>query len=105
MLRAGSRLATRNVVVRALPNAEGHARLGIMAGRKTTPRGVDRNRGKRLIREVFRRANLGAHDVAVQLRNDLRAHDNAVLRDELLRLMETAVRKCRPGPASQDYRQ
>jgi ribonuclease P protein component len=105
VLRARSRIATRNFVVLALPNAQGYARLGIIAGRKAAPRAVDRNRGKRLIREVFRRTAFGPHDIAVQLRNDLRAHDNDTLRAELLRLMETAVRKCGLEPASQDHRQ
>jgi ribonuclease P protein component len=94
LLRDGSRTASGNFVVRALPNAAEHARLGIIAGRKAAARAVDRNRGKRLVREVFRSADLGAHDVAVQLRNDLRAHTNEVLRSELLKLMKAAVRQC-----------
>jgi ribonuclease P protein component len=94
VLRAGSRVSSRNFVVRAVPNAVEHARLGIIAGRKAAARAVDRNRGKRLAREVFRCAELGAHDVAVQLRNDLRARTSAALRRELLELMEAAVREC-----------
>jgi RNase P protein component len=62
---------------------------------------VDRNRGKRLVREVFRGADLGAHDVAVQLRNDLRAETNEALRGELIRLMKAAVRECGPKAAVQ----
>ena len=93
-MRAGSRAAGRNFVVRAVPNTQEHARLGIIAGRKAAARAVDRNRGKRLVREVFRTADLGAHDVAVQLRNDLRAQTNDALRSELLTLMKAAVREC-----------
>lgn len=72
-----------------------HARLGIIAGRKVAPRAVDRNRGKRLVREVFRSASatLGAYDIAVQLRTDLRAELNESLRAELRRLLETALRR------------
>jgi ribonuclease P protein component len=95
VLRAGTRAAGRNFVVRAVPNAAEQARLGIIAGRKAAARAVDRNRGKRLAREVFRHAELGAHDVAVQLRNDLRAQTNDALRGELLTLMKAAVRECR----------
>ena len=95
MLRAGTRAAGRNFVVRAVPNTGEQARLGIIAGRKAAARAVDRNRGKRLVREVFRSADLGAHDVAVQLRNDLRAQTNDALRSELLTLMNAAVRECR----------
>jgi ribonuclease P protein component len=98
ILRAGSRAASRNFVVRAVPNAGEHARLGIIAGRKAAARAVDRNRGKRLVREVFRAADLGAHDVTVQLRNDLRAQTNDALRSELLELMKTAVRACGGQP-------
>jgi ribonuclease P protein component len=94
LLRDGSRAVSRNFVVRALPNTGERARLGIIAGRKAAARAVDRNRGKRLVREVFRRADLGAHDIAVQLRNDLRADTNDALRSELLDLMKAAVRQC-----------
>ncbi|MGZ8201668.1 MAG: ribonuclease P protein component [Burkholderiales bacterium] len=93
LLRAGTRLTSRNFVVRAHPNAFAHARLGIIAGRKAAARAVDRNRGKRLIREVFRAAGatLGTHDIAVQLRTDLRAQPNDALRAELRRLLQAAV--------------
>jgi ribonuclease P protein component len=94
VLRAGSRSASRNFIVRAVPNACEHARLGIIAGRKAAARAVDRNRGKRLVREVFRSADLGAHDVAVQLRNDLRNETNESLRAELARLIKAAIREC-----------
>src|SRR5689334_24331470 len=69
VLRTGSRTTTTNFVLRAARNSESHARLGIIAGRKSAPRAVDRNRAKRLIRETFRQfaGHLGAYDVAVQL--------------------------------------
>jgi ribonuclease P protein component len=102
VLRAGSRAASRNFIVRAVPNACERARLGIIAGRKAAARAVDRNRGKRLVREVFRSADLGAHDVAVQLRNDLRNETNETLRSELTRLMKAAVRECGPKAAVQE---
>jgi ribonuclease P protein component len=102
ILRAGTRAASRNFIVRAVPNACERARLGIIAGRKAAARAVDRNRGKRLVREVFRSADLGAHDVAVQLRNDLRAATNEALRSELNRLIKAAVRECGSKSAVQD---
>ncbi len=43
------------------PNAERTARLGIVASRKLGD-AVRRNRAKRLIREVFRRSEIGAMD-------------------------------------------
>jgi ribonuclease P protein component len=96
LLRSGSRIATPNFVLRACPNALDHARLGIIAGKKAAARAVDRNRAKRLVREAFRAASpsLGAHDIAVQLRNDLRGQQNDALRTELHKLMGAAVRRC-----------
>jgi ribonuclease P protein component len=75
-------------VVRAKPNQLTSPRLGIVATKKTLPRAVDRNRGKRLVREVFRQAGaeLGALDVVVQLRGGLLRRDNAAAREELLGL-------------------
>jgi ribonuclease P protein component len=87
-------------------NAVAHPRLGIIAARKVAARAVDRNRGKRLIREVFRAmsASLGAVDIAVQLRNDLRAEPNEALRAELRTLLESAGRARSRAAQSQDQR-
>lgn len=62
------------------------ARLGIIAARKALPRAVDRNRGKRLVREAFRKSqeDLAAVDVVVQLRSALAKQDNATARNDLL---------------------
>ena len=104
VLQAGSRFASRNFVVRAHLNACTHARLGIIAGRKAASRAVDRNRARRLIREVFRSAleRLGPYDVTVQLRGDLRSESNGRVREELGKLLESVVRL---APGSQSVRQ
>ena len=96
VLRSRLRVASRNFVARASPNEAGEARLGIIAGRKTAPRAVDRNRGKRLIREAFRAgaAELRGYDVAIQLRSDLRSEDNGAVRAELAELVQTLARRC-----------
>lgn len=88
-------------MVRAGPNRFRHARLGIIAGKKAAARAVDRNRAKRLIREVFRTVSpgLGSMDIAVQLRTDLRAAHNADARAELAKLLETLVRRLARQPA------
>lgn len=75
-------------MVRIKDNNLSHARLGLVASRKALPRAVDRNRGKRLVREVFRqtRDGLAAADIVVQLRAELRRQKNATARRDLLGL-------------------
>lgn len=84
----GRVVSSRLFVVRIRSNDLSHARLGLIASRKALPRAVDRNRGKRLVREVFRRAlqDLGAIDVVVQLRAELRKQNNAAARRDLFAL-------------------
>ena len=100
VLRSGYRSTSANFVLRGVRNTEAHPRLGIIAGRKTAPRAVDRNRAKRLIREVFRKfANrLGTQDVAIQLRGDLRRHVNEAIREELHSVFESFVRRLEKTP-------
>jgi ribonuclease P protein component len=99
VLRSGRRLASRNFVLRASANDLHYPRLGIIAGRKSARRAVDRNRAKRLVREVFRaaREKLGGHDVAIQLRSDLRGELNDAVRLELTNLLEQFVRRAASG--------
>ena len=82
-------------MLRVARNDESYARLGIIAGRKSAPRAVDRNRAKRLIREAFRQFadRLGPHDVAIQLRGNLRSEVNDAVREELHSLFEACVRR------------
>lgn len=107
VLRRGCRIATRNFVLRACPGEASHARLGIIAGRKAAARAVDRNRGKRLIREAFRAASehLGSYDITVQLRNDLRSEATSAVRSELRQLLESLARRCTASSALQPDRQ
>jgi ribonuclease P protein component len=51
---SGSRIQTRFMTVFVVPNGGPAARLGVAATRKLGP-ATDRNRAKRLAREVFRR--------------------------------------------------
>ena len=102
VLRSGYRSVSENFVLRGLRNTEAYPRLGIIAGRKTAPRAVDRNRAKRLIREVFREfaRELGTQDVAIQLRGDLRSHVNNAIREELHSVFEKFVRRLEKMPDS-----
>ena len=110
MLRSGVRVSSRNFVARALlrgdvrntgntPNTGDSPRLGLIAGKKAAPRAVDRNRAKRLVREIFRAqaSAFGPIDVTVQLRTDLRSHNNESVRSELRGLLESLARRCGSG--------
>jgi ribonuclease P protein component len=99
VLRSGLRVTSPNFVMRARANGTQQARLGIIAGRKAASRAVDRNRGKRLIREAFRACPaLAEYDITVQLRSNLRNEDNAALRAELQGLIDSLVRRCEAPP-------
>ena len=51
-----------------MPNTLGYARLGVVVGKKTAKRAVDRNYMKRSLRELFRksRVTIGAVDLLVR---------------------------------------
>lgn len=89
VLAGGRRSGSKCFLARALPNAGDGPRLGLIVGKKTAPRSVDRNRVKRLIRIVHRElaADLDALDVVVQLRGNPRSSDNAALFKELQELL------------------
>ena len=93
VLRSGCRIVSPNFVLRAASNGMAYPRLGIIAGRKSAPRAVDRNRAKRLVREVFHTVapRLGTHDVTIQLRGNLRDAANGAVREELQGLLERFV--------------
>ena len=95
VLRSGCRIVSPNFVLRATSNRMPYARLGIIAGRKSAPRAVDRNRAKRLVREAFRQAaaRLGANDVTIQLRSNLRSAANSAVREELRKLLEHFIQR------------
>ena len=99
---AGSyRTVGKHFLVRALGNALGGARLGLIASRKAAPRAVDRNRGKRLARASFRSAQpeLPAVDIVLQQKNNLRDASNRVLRHELDRLIREVAERYRTRDA------
>ena len=95
VLRSGCRIVSPNFVLRATSNRMAYPRLGIIAGRKSAPRAVDRNRAKRLVREAFRALapRLGTYDVTIQLRGNLRGDVNSAVREELHSLLERFIRR------------
>jgi ribonuclease P protein component len=60
-------LRTQHFVLYLRPNPLGHARLGVVVAKRLATRAVTRNLIKRLAREVFRQASLGAVDCIVRL--------------------------------------
>ena len=65
MKEGRKKVVDRTCTLFFLPNSLGHKRLGIIASRKVG-NAVARNRGKRKIREIFRRhKNLGEQDMDI----------------------------------------
>lgn len=63
-------IANKHFKVFFARNIKDNARLGIIASKKILPHSVDRNRIKRVIREVFRQHSIKTHklDVVVMVR-------------------------------------
>ena len=80
------------------PNLQRGARLGMVVGKSTAPRAVDRNFVKRLIREEFRKEQerLSGLDVVVKLQKKPVKARAREMREELLALFS----KSRLWPAS-----
>ncbi|MGH8648724.1 MAG: ribonuclease P protein component, partial [Burkholderiales bacterium] len=72
------------------PNGLSHARIGIIASRRVARRAVDRNRMKRMVRELFRAMpeRPAGVDIVVQLRRCSPRGSSAAARAELARLLE-----------------
>ena len=93
--RAGGRAGDGLFAVNALPNAFGHARLGLSVSARTVGNAVRRNRVRRIVREVFRHMSgeLPALDLVVTSRPGARAAERGALVDSLERLLREAARK------------
>lgn len=83
----GRQWKTRNLVLYTRRSAEPERRLGVVAGKRTFRRAVERNRAKRLLREAFRlnqhRIATGSELVLIARRNILKARLQDVERDLL----------------------
>ena len=99
VLKNGYRRSSANFAAQAIMNAGKVARLGLIASRKAAPRSVDRNRGKRLTREIFRACSdtLPELDVVVRLKNNLRGANNPALRTELRSLLKSIAERTGRG--------
>jgi ribonuclease P protein component len=70
-----------------------HARLGLAVSRKVSPRAVDRNRLRRLVRESFRYHQHGLQglDVVVMAQAAARKAESARIRDSLANHWQTVA--------------
>ena len=92
---AGFRVSSRYSTVFLLPNAQQAGRLGIAATRKLGG-AVQRNKAKRLIREVFRRNKIAqGFDVVVIPKRELIDASLSVLEADYRTLVERRLRQQR----------
>jgi ribonuclease P protein component len=91
----GAKLHSRYSTVFILPNDRGVGRLGIAATRKLGG-AVQRNRAKRLIREVFRRNKIAnGFDVVVVPKRDLLDASLSTLETDYRALLERRLNRAR----------
>lgn len=85
------------LAVLSRPNALPYARLGLAISRKCSPRAVERNRVKRIIRESFRAHGelLAGLDIVVVGRPGVAARTNPDLFADLDRHWQKLARKCK----------
>lgn len=69
MLAGGRALRRPGFSLVLRPNAYGVPRLGLIVPKRVFPRAVDRNRVKRVLRELFRtrRSRLGSRDILIRV--------------------------------------
>jgi ribonuclease P protein component len=73
-----------------MPNLLGYARLGLIVGKKTAKRSVQRNYMKRVLRELMRceLVNLGAMDILIRPLVAYSHDDFPAVRSELMLMLE-----------------
>ncbi len=97
VLRGSRKVRGRLAVLHVVPGQRDISRLGIALTRRLVPSALERNRVKRLARELFRRHPLkrSGLDCVVALRERFDPGNAAALRDELSGLFDQAARSVR----------
>ncbi|MGW8248493.1 MAG: ribonuclease P protein component [Acidiferrobacterales bacterium] len=90
------RVANESFTVYALTNECNHPRLGLVVGKKAARKAVDRNRIKRIIREVFRSNATGyaSLDMVVITKAAAVGYTGALLSEQLTNLFSRVNKKC-----------
>ncbi len=79
------RLSTEHFNILCAPNSLGYPRLGLVVGKKAVPGAVERNRIKRVLREVFRlnKSLFGSMDVVFVARKGSEKLDYSLAKTEI----------------------
>jgi len=96
VLNGRCRAANEEFTVYALTNECDHPRLGLVVGKKAARKAVDRNRIKRIIREVFRKTavNYPQLDVVVIAKATAADRSGTLLSKQLTNLFGRVEKKC-----------
>lgn len=93
--KARFKVSTPEILLLAIPNTLGHARMGLVIGRKHAKRAVTRNCIKRVSRETFRHqlATLPALDIIVLGRKGIGQLEKSALHSQLQQLLHQLTTK------------
>ncbi len=91
-LRSPRKLRGSRSILHVATGRTGESRLGISLPKKMAPRSVDRNRLKRLAREIFRRhgVKLAGHDLVFTVRQRFEAPSEREWVEEFRQLLDRA---------------
>jgi ribonuclease P protein component len=97
VLRGSRKVRGRLAVIHVVPGQSEASRLGIALTRRLVPDAHERNRVKRIARDIFRRHSLKASgvDCVVALRERFDGTQALLLREELVELFDQAARSIR----------
>ncbi|APV49147.1 ribonuclease P protein component [Betaproteobacteria bacterium GR16-43] len=99
VLRSPQKVRGTLATVHVAQGRPGISRLGIALTRRLVPSSVQRNRVKRIARELFRRhpVKLAGLDVVISLREKLTAEGREKLGTDVRTLLDEALRKASAG--------
>jgi len=89
------RISARFLAVHYQPNDIGHARLGLVVGKKVARRAVDRNYMRRVLREFFRikQHEISHVDLVVRVQKKFEKEDFLQIKQEFESLIEKVNRR------------